>query len=80
MGPLHQFTEKGMDWKAIYLGGNGATKYGPPYTQDGYSSFAPDLEIICQKCAHLLNLTDQNWKFAPIYRKSDGLESNLFGW
>ena len=32
------------------------------------------------KCADLLILTEQNWKFAPIYRKSAGLESNLFGW
>ena len=37
-----------------------------------------DLEIIYPKCAHLLNLTDQNWTFAPIYRKSTVLESKYF--
>ena len=34
--------------------------------------------IIYPQCAHLLNLTDQNWTFAPIYRKSIALESKCF--
>ena len=37
----------------------------------------PDLEIIYPKCANLLILTDQNWTFAPIYRKSTALEAKI---
>ena len=32
------------------------------------------------KCAHLLILTDQNWIFPQIYRKSTALESKSFWW
>ena len=38
------------------------------------------LEIIYPKGAHLLILTDQNWMFVPIYRKSTVLESKSFWW
>ena len=44
---------------------------------DFYGS-ASDLEIICPKCAHLVNLTGQNWTFAPIYGNSTALESKSF--
>ena len=32
------------------------------------------------KYADLLILSDQNWTFAPIYRKSTALESKSFWW
>ena len=47
----------------------------PPYTPDGFQGFAWDLEIIYPKGAHLLILTEQNWTFAPIYRRSIALEN-----
>ena len=62
----------------IFFSGNGASKYCPPYTRDGFWVIASDLEIIYPKCVHLWNLTDQNLAFAPIYRKSTALESNYF--
>ena len=34
-----------------------------------FAGLAKDFEIIYPKCDHLLNLTDQNWTFAPIYMK-----------
>ena len=42
--------------------------------------FASDLEIIYPNYAHLLILTDQNWTFVPICRKSTALESKSFWW
>ena len=35
---------------------------------------------ILSKYAHLLILFDQNWTFAPIYRKSTALASKSFWW
>ena len=46
--------------------------------QVDFWDFTSDLEIIYPKCVHLLNLTDQNSTFAPIYRKSTTVESKSF--
>ena len=50
----------------------------PTIYGDGFGSFLSDLEIIFKKREHWLILTDQNWTFAPIYRKSTALESKYF--
>ena len=46
--------------------------------QMDFMESASDLEIIYPKCTHLLNLTGQNWTFAPIYGNGTALESKSF--
>ena len=59
---------------------DGAHAYCPQLKSDGFRGFARDLEIIYPTVAHLLILTDQNWTYAPIYRKSTTVESKTFWW